>query len=141
MTTITMTKKVEVYVDGSEEERESFFNFFWKNSREYVKALNMIYKQLMFEELIENSIKELDHEYIKRELSLEERIHNLLSNEVIDQRKLDKAKKELSKLRTAKSKEARDVLTQAIGLKSQTRTRDIAKKWTLILRILLIQQI
>ncbi|WP_320443182.1 hypothetical protein [Enterococcus faecium] len=123
-----MTKKIEVYVDGSQEERDSFFGFFWKNSREYVKALNMVYKQLMFEELIENSIKELDHEYIKRELSLEERIDNLLSNEVIDQKKLDKTKRELSKLRIAKNKEARDVLTQAIGLKSQTRIRDIAKK-------------
>ncbi|XIQ17033.1 hypothetical protein N8C22_14275 (plasmid) [Enterococcus faecium] len=77
MTTITMTKKIEVYVDGSQEERDSFFNFFWKNSREYVKALNLVYKQLMFEELIENSIKEMDQEYIKREQSLEERIQNL----------------------------------------------------------------
>lgn len=44
-----MTKKIEVYVDGSQEERDSFFDFFWKNSREYVKALNLVYKQLMFE--------------------------------------------------------------------------------------------
>ncbi|XIO34352.1 hypothetical protein N8C54_15055 (plasmid) [Enterococcus faecium] len=87
-----MTKKIEVYVDGSQEERDSFFDFFWKNSREYVKALNLVYKQLMFEELIKNSIKEMDQEYIKRELSLEDRIENLLSNEVIDQKKLDKTK-------------------------------------------------
>ncbi|HFP8900560.1 TPA: hypothetical protein ACG8G9_000177, partial [Enterococcus faecium] len=43
-------------------------------------------------------------------------------------KKLDKAKAELSKLRNEKNKEAREILTQAIGLKSQTRTRDVAKK-------------
>ena len=31
-------------------------------------------------------------------------------------------------MRNEKNKEARDILTQAIGLKSQTRTRDVAKK-------------
>ncbi|RBS79677.1 hypothetical protein EB20_02755 [Enterococcus hirae] len=128
MTTITMTKKIEVYIDGSQEERDSFFDFFWKNSREYVKALNMVYKQLMFEELIKEAIKEMDQGYAEREKSIQERIEKLVYNDPIDQKKLDKAKAELSKLRNEKNKEARDILTQAIGLKSQTRTRDVAKK-------------
>lgn len=128
LTTITMTKKIEVYIDGSQEERDSFFDFFWKNSREYVKALNMVYKQLMFEELIKEAIKEMDQGYAEREKSIQERIEKLVYNDPIDQKKLNKAKAELSKLRNEKNKEARDILTQAIGLKSQTRTRDVAKK-------------
>lgn len=128
LTTITMTKKIEVYIDGSQEERDSFFDFFWKNSREYVKALNMVYKQLMFEELIKDAIKEMDQGYAEREKSIQDRIEKLVYNDPIDQKKLDKAKAELSKLRNEKNKEARDILTQAIGLKSQTRTRDVAKK-------------
>ena len=128
LTTITMTKKIEVYIDGSQEERDSFFDFFWKNSREYVKALNMVYKQLMFEELIKDAIKEIDQGYVEREKSIQDRIEKLVSNEPIDQNKLDKAKAELSKLRNEKNKEAREILTQAIGLKSHTRTRDVAKK-------------
>lgn len=105
-----------------------FLIFFWKNSREYVKALNMVYKQLMFEELIKDAIKEMDQGYAEREKSIQERIEKLVYNDPIDQKKLDKAKAELSKLRNEKNKEARDILTQAIGLKSQTRTRDVAKK-------------
>lgn len=128
LTTITMTKKVEVYIDGSQEEKKSFIEFFWKNSREYIKALNLIYKQLMFEELIKDSIKELDQGYIEREERIQERIEKVLYTSPNDQKKLDKLKAELSKLRNAKNKEAREVLTQAIGLKSQTRTRDMAKK-------------
>ncbi|BDP65517.1 hypothetical protein EfmAA94_32970 (plasmid) [Enterococcus faecium] len=128
MTTITMTKKIEVYVDGSQEERDSFFDFFWKNSREYVKALNLVYKQLMFEELIKDAIKEMDQGYAEREESIQNRIEKLAYTDPIDQKKLDKAKAELSKLRNEKNKEAREILTQAIGLKSQTRTRDVAKK-------------
>ncbi len=128
MTIITMTKKIEVYVDGSQEERDSFFGFFWKNSREYVKALNMVYRQLMFEELIKDAIKEMDQGYVEREKSIQNRIEKLAYTDPIDQKKLDKAKAELSKLRNEKNKEAREILTQAIGLKSQTRTRDVAKK-------------
>lgn len=123
-----MTKKIEVYIDGSQEEKDSFFDFFWKNSREYVKALNMVYKQLMFEELIKDAIKEMDQGYAEREKSIQNRIEILVYNDPIDQKKLDKAKAELSKLRNEKNKEAREILTQAIGLKSQTRTRDVAKK-------------
>ncbi|HBL6338171.1 TPA: hypothetical protein LR770_003044, partial [Enterococcus faecium] len=123
-----MTKNIEVYVDGSQEERDSFFDFFWKNSREYVKALNLVYKQLMFEELIKDAIKEMDQGYAEREESIQNRIEKLAYTDPIDQKKLDKAKAELSKLRNEKNKEAREILTQAIGLKSQTRTRDVAKK-------------
>ncbi|EPI05675.1 hypothetical protein D920_00032 [Enterococcus faecalis 13-SD-W-01] len=125
---ITMTKKVEVYIYGSQAERDSFFEFFWKNSREYVKALNMVYKQLMFEELIKDSINELDQGFIERKRSIQNRIKKLVYTNPTDEKKLEKAKAELSKLRTAKNKEAREILTQAIGLKSQTRTRDVAKK-------------
>nr|WP_248299625.1 hypothetical protein [Enterococcus mundtii] len=128
MTTITMTKKIEVSIDGSQEEKNSFYDFFWKNSREYVKALNMVYKQLMFEELLKDAIKEMDQGYAEREKSIQDRIEKLGYNDPIDQKKLDKAKAELSKLRNEKNKEAREILTQAIGLKSQTRTRDVAKK-------------
>ncbi|MCW6016582.1 hypothetical protein K1Y38_27970 [Serratia marcescens] len=105
-----------------------FMIFFWKNSREYVKALNMVYKQLMFEELLKDAIKEMDQGYAEREKSIQDRIEKLGYNDPIDQKKLDKAKAELSKLRNEKNKEAREILTQAIGLKSQTRTRDVAKK-------------
>lgn len=128
LTTITMTKKIEVSIDGSQEEKNSFYDFFWKNSREYVKALNMVYKQLMFEELLKDAIKEMDQGYAEREKSIQDRIEKLGYNDPIDQKKLDKAKAELSKLRNEKNKEAREILTQAIGLKSQTRTRDVAKK-------------
>lgn len=128
LTTITMTKKIEVSIDGSQEEKNSFYDFFWKNSREYVKALNMVYKQLMFEELLKDAIKEMDQGYAEREKSIQDRIEKLGYNDRIDQKKLDKAKAELSKLRNEKNKEAREILTQAIGLKSQTRTRDVAKK-------------
>ncbi|MEQ6207373.1 hypothetical protein [Enterococcus mundtii] len=123
-----MTKKIEVSIDGSQEEKNSFYDFFWKNSREYVKALNMVYKQLMFEELLKDAIKEMDRGYAEREKSIQDRIEKLGYNDPIDQKKLDKAKAELSKLRNEKNKEAREILTQAIGLKSQTRTRDVAKK-------------
>ncbi|NMP59891.1 hypothetical protein [Enterococcus mundtii] len=123
-----MTKKIEVSIDGSQEEKNSFYDFFWKNSREYVKALNMVYKQLMFEELLKDAIKEMDQGYAEREKSIQDRIEKLGYNDPIDQKKLDKAKAELSKLRNEKNKEAREILTQAIGLKSQTRTRDVAKK-------------
>lgn len=128
LTTITMTKRIEVSIDGSQEEKNSFYDFFWKNSREYVKALNMVYKQLMFEELLKDAIKEMDQGYAEREKSIQDRIEKLGYNDPIDQKKLDKAKAELSKLRNEKNKEAREILTQAIGLKSQTRTRDVAKK-------------
>lgn len=128
LTTITMTKKIEVSIDGSQEEKNSFYDFFWKNSREYVKALNIVYKQLMFEELLKDAIKEMDQGYAEREKSIQDRIEKLGYNDPIDQKKLDKAKAELSKLRNEKNKEAREILTQAIGLKSQTRTRDVAKK-------------
>ncbi|WP_143351975.1 hypothetical protein [Enterococcus faecium] len=89
--------------------------------------MNMVYKQLMFEELIKEAIKEMDQGYVEREKSIQDRIEKLVYNDPIDQKKLDKAKAELSKLRNEKNKEARDILTQAIGLKSQTRTRDVAK--------------
>ncbi|MCK6018074.1 hypothetical protein KQH30_12605 [Enterococcus faecium] len=121
-------KKIEVSIDGSQEEKNSFYDFFGKNSREYVKALNMVYKQLMFEELLKDAIKERDQGYAEREKSIQDRIEKLGYNDPIDQKKLDKAKAELSKLRNEKNKEAREILTQAIGLKSQTRTRDVAKK-------------
>lgn len=88
----------------------------------------MIYKQLMFEELLKDAIKERDQGYAEREKSIQDRIEKLGYNDPIDQKKLDKAKAELSKLRNEKNKEAREILTQAIGLKSQTRTRDVAKK-------------
>ncbi|EML6041814.1 TPA: hypothetical protein ACG8G9_000237, partial [Enterococcus faecium] len=79
-----MTKKIEVYVDGSQEERDSFFGFFWKNSREYVKALNMVYRQLMFEELIKDAIKEMDQGYVEREKSIQNRIEKLAYTDPID---------------------------------------------------------
>ncbi|WP_445449210.1 hypothetical protein [Enterococcus lactis] len=123
-----MTKKVEIYIDGSKEEKESFFKFFWKNSREYVRALNMVYKQLMFEELIKDSIKEMDQGYAERERNIQDQIEKILHTDPIDQKKLEKVKAKLSKLRKVKNKEAREILTQAIGLKTQTRTRDVAKK-------------
>lgn len=88
----------------------------------------MVYKQLMFEELLKDAIKERDQGYAEREKSIQDRIEKLGYNDPIDQKKLDKAKAELSKLRNEKNKEAREILTQAIGLKSQTRTRDVAKK-------------
>ena len=75
---------------------------FWKNSREYVKALNLVYKQLMFEELIKDAIKEMDQGY-EREESIQNRIEKLAYTDPIDQ-KLDKAKAELSKLRNEKIK-------------------------------------
>lgn len=64
----------------------------------------MVYKQLMFEELIKEAIKEMDQGYVEREKSIQDRIEKLVYNDPIDQKKLDKAKAELSKLRNEKIK-------------------------------------
>ncbi len=58
----------------------------------------MVYKQLMFEELLKDAIKERDQGYAEREKSIQDRIEKLGYNDPIDQKKLDKAKAELSKL-------------------------------------------
>lgn len=129
MTKITLTEKIEIYVDGLEEEKQAFFNFFWSNSNKYIKALNLIYTQLTFDEFILEVIKEYDENYSKREQELEEKIEMLAKEKKIENEvRINKYKKNLSKLRAEKSKEAREILTKSIGLKSQTRTRDIGKK-------------
>ena len=128
MTQITMTKKIEVYIDGSKEEKDIFYSFFRDNSRKYINALNLIYSQLMFDEMIEDSIKFLDEGYLLRESELKDKLEKLYSSDVeSEKKKIEKIKQQLSKLRTEKSKEAREVLTEAIGLKKKTRTRDVAK--------------
>lgn len=39
----------------------------------------MVYKQLMFEELIKEAIKEMDQGYVEREKSIQDRIEKLTS--------------------------------------------------------------
>lgn len=128
MTKITLTEKIEINVDGSQEEKDSFYEFLWKNSKNYVKALNMVYSQLMFDELVKDSIKEYDEKFMEREQVYKDKLENLYKEKERDSKKIEKCKKDLSKLRSGKTKEASEILTNAIGLKSLTRTRDIGKR-------------
>lgn len=130
-------KKIEIYIDGSEEEKESFYNFFRSNSKKYVQALNYVYSQKLYEELIQENIKQLDEEYVKRVQHYTDRVNEingkLKNNLTVKQEQqlknsLDSSKNRLKKLRSNKSKEARLILDEAIGIKERTRSDDSAKK-------------
>lgn len=137
MTKIVAVKKIEIYIDGSEEEKESFYKFFRTNSKKYVQALNYVYSQKIYEDLIQENIKQLDEEYVKKVQHYTERIDEingeLKNNLTIKQeqklkKSLESSKNRLGKLRNNKSKEARAVLDEAIGIKERTRSADTAKK-------------
>lgn len=141
MTKIVAVKKIEIYIDGSEEEKESFYKFFRTNSKKYVQALNYVYSQKIYEDLIQENIKQLDEEYVKKVQHYTERIDEingeLKNNLTIKQeeklkKSLESSKNRLGKLRNNKSKEARAVLDEAIGIKERTRSADTAKKLILI---------
>lgn len=130
-------KKIEIYIDGSEEEKESFYNFFRSNSKKYVQALNYVYSQKLYEELIQENIKQLDEEYVKRVQHYTDRVNEIngkLKNSLTVKQEqqlknsLDSSKNRLKKLRSNKSKEARLILDEAIGIKERTRSDDSAKK-------------
>ncbi|WP_283676584.1 hypothetical protein [Clostridium perfringens] len=77
MTKIVAVKKIEIYIDGSEEEKESFYKFFRTNSKKYVQALNYVYSQKIYEDLIQENIKQLDEEYVKKVQHYTERIDEI----------------------------------------------------------------
>lgn len=54
--------------------------------------MNLVYKQLMFEELIKDAIKEMDQGYAEREESIQNRIEKLAYTDPIDQKNLIKQK-------------------------------------------------
>lgn len=143
MTEVTLTKKLEIYI-ADPEERQSYFDFFFSNSSKYVRALNAVYSQLIYEELAIDAIKEYDEGFVKREQKLLDSINSdfealtekrkkskgkdKTKGEATLEAAIEKNKKKLADLRKRKKKEANEILEKSLGLKKETRLRDIASK-------------
>lgn len=137
MTAVTFVQRVAIYIQGDKEEQAAFFRFLRHNYKGYTKALNLAYNQLMFEDAILESIKYLDGTFATRINDLEVSIKKIFDSGKrddnkqlleIERKRIEKHRAAIKKLNQAKSKEARKLLDEAIGLKQQTRTRDIAKQ-------------
>lgn len=137
----TRVFKINVKLDTNI--RLSDFNeWYKKNKNAYVKIKNLVYQQLLMDEVFIPRFKELDQAFLLEEQMYQERISSKEAqlSKLVEQKKdgsktakalvasIDRAKNDLIRLRKSKSKESRETLNAAIGLNSDSRFRKLFRE-------------
>ncbi|HDX9577666.1 TPA: transposase [Bacillus pseudomycoides] len=130
-----ITRKIKLAIIG--EERDSHYEFIREERYKQNKALNVAMNHLYFLHIAKEKIRLLDHKFLQDEKKLRETIDKLYderrkmkdeSKKDAIEKKIESKMNELKKLRSKGSKDATQILQNAIKINLSSTTREIISK-------------